>query len=190
MRRSKNASRSHLGMLVALTVLVGCTSTSPGPATYSMEVESVRVDPETSSPVLLLKERTGLHRRLPIWIGHYEAQSIALGMEDIELPRPNTHDLIRNLLETIRGKVLRVVITELRDNTYYALLEIESGGKQLSIDSRPSDAVAVAVRTGAPVFATEEVLDAAGRVPGRDEPAMEIRLPTGKSLVGPQSVQH
>ncbi len=104
MRRSKNASRSHLGMLVALTVLVGCTSTSPGPATYSMEVESVRVDPETSSPVLLLKERTGLHRRLPIWIGHYEARSIALGMEDIEIPRPNTHDLIRNLLETIRGR--------------------------------------------------------------------------------------
>ena len=188
MRRLKNASRSHLRILATLSVLVGCTSTSLGPATFSMEIEGVRVDPETS--LLLLKERNGLHRRLPIWIGEYEAQSIALGMNDIEIPRPNSHDLIRNLLETIRGKVLRVVITELRDNTYYALLEIESGGKQLLIDSRPSDAVAVAVRTGAPLFATGEVLDAAGRVPGNDEPAMEIRLPTGKSLGAQRSVQH
>jgi bifunctional DNase/RNase len=176
-----NASRSHPEILAVFLLLVGCTSTSPGPATYAMKVESVRLDPQTSSPILLLEEETGLHRRLPIWIGIYEAQSIALGIEDVQVSRPNTHDLIQNLLKTIRGKVLRVVITELRDNTYYALLEIESGGRRIAIDSRPSDAIAVAVRTGAPVFATEEVLSAAG-LRSDDDPAMEIYLPTANSV--------
>ena len=189
MRRWTCASRSCLGIGVVLLYLAGCTSTSSGPVTYPMEVESVRVDPRTSSPVLLLKERSGLRRRLPIWIGPYEARSIALGMEAIRLPRPNTHDLIRNLLETIRGKVLRVVITELRENTYYALLEIETGGRKVAIDSRPSDAVAVAVRTGAPVFATEEVLAAAGRRP-EGEPAMEIRFPAAEADPDAQLLLH
>jgi bifunctional DNase/RNase len=97
-------------------------------------------------------------------------------MEKTEASRPNTHDLIQNILDGLNGKVARIIITELRQNTYYAVVEIEVNGKTVSIDSRPSDAVAVAVRTGAPVFATRDVLEAAGRR-SEDEPAMEIRWP-------------
>jgi bifunctional DNase/RNase len=141
-----------------------------------MHVDGVRMDPRTSSPVVLLKEERGLRRRLPIWIGLYEAQSIAIGMEDVETPRPNTHDLILNILGGIEGKLHRVVITELRGNTYYAVLEIELDGRKVVVDSRPSDAIAVAVRAGAPVFASEEVLEAAGRR-ADDEKAVEIDWP-------------
>ncbi len=164
------------GLAGLLVGLVSCTFTSPPRNAFSVHVESVRMDPRTSSPVVLLKEEGGLRRRLPIWIGVYEAQSIAIGIENVETPRPNTHDLIQNILDGVRGKVHRVVITELRDNTYYAILEIDLNGKSVSVDSRPSDAIAVAIRTGAPLFATEAVLDAAGQ--GSDEPAIDIRWPS------------
>jgi hypothetical protein len=160
--------------------LVSCAATSPELGTYSMHVESVRVDPQTSSPVVLLREEAGMRRSLPIWIGVYEAQSIAMAMEKVESPRPNTHDLIQNLLDGIRGKLRRVVITELRDNTYYAALEIELNGNTVAIDSRPSDAIAIAVRTGAPVFATEQVLEAADQG-GGDAPPLEIRSPGSRA---------
>lgn len=153
--------RRGLGCAAAVLWLGGCTATSPRLDAYAMEVESVRLDPKTSSPVLLLKEDGGLHRSLPIWIGIYEAQSIAIGLDKVPAPRPNTHDLIQNILDGLQGTVHRVVITELRDNTYYARLEVSVGGRIVSIDSRPSDAVAVAVRTGAPVYATEDALRAA-----------------------------
>jgi hypothetical protein len=90
-----------------------------------MHVESVKLDPRTSTPVILLQEEEGARRRLPIWIGVYEAQSIAMGMEKITSPRPNAHDLMRNLVEKIDGRVARVLITELKEGVYYALLEIE-----------------------------------------------------------------
>jgi bifunctional DNase/RNase len=168
--------RASAGAVVVLLAVAGCTSTSPVSGAYSMRIDGVRVDPRTSSPVILLKEESGLRRRLPIWIGMYEAQSIALGMEEVETPRPNTHDLIQNILGGIRGELERVVITELRGNTYYAVLELEVDGSKVVVDSRPSDAIAVAVRVGAPVFATEAVLEAAGRR-ADDEPAVEIEWP-------------
>ena len=170
--------RCRASMLAIVTVLAaaGCTSTSPATGASPMLVDGVRMDPRTSSPVVLLKEESGLRRRLPIWIGLYEAQSIAIGMEDVDTPRPNTHDLIENILGGIQGKLHRIVITEIRGNTYYAVLEIELGGKTVVVDSRPSDAIAVAVRAGAPVFASEEVLESAGRRTD-DEPAVEIRWP-------------
>jgi bifunctional DNase/RNase len=168
--------RASVVAIATILAAAGCTSTSPRTGASSMKVDGVRMDPRTSSPVLLLKEESGLRRRLPIWIGLYEAQSIAIGMEAVETPRPNTHDLIGNILGGIQGELHRVVITELRGNTYYAVLEIELNGEKVVIDSRPSDAIAVAVRAGAPVFATEEVLEAAGRR-ADDEPAVEIRWP-------------
>jgi bifunctional DNase/RNase len=122
--------------------------------------------------VLLLKETHGARRELPIWIGMTEAQSIAMAMEEMVLPRPNTHDLIKNLLDGLHGDIRRVVITELRGHTYYAVIEIGLNGREVAIDSRPSDAIAVAIRTGAPLFATDSVL-----VPPVDEdqgPALDI----------------
>jgi bifunctional DNase/RNase len=181
--RGWRASAAAIGVFLAVAA---CTSTSPDTGAYSMQIDGVRMDPRTSSPVIVLKEESGLRRRLPIWIGLYEAQSIALGMEEMEAPRPNTHDLIQNILGGIQGKLERVVITELRGNTYYAVLEISVDGKTVVVDSRPSDAIAVAVRVGAPVFATETVLEAGGRR-SDDEPSVEIRWPIGKGDDGVRS---
>ena len=149
--------RSLLGPLAA-TLLACAASTSPDVAEHPVTVASVKMDPRTSTPVVLLEESGGKQRVLPIWIGRYEAESIALGMEKINVPRPNTHDLIVNLLEGIEARLSRVVITELKASTYYAVIDLEVGGRKVTIDSRPSDAIAVAIRTGTPLFATEKVL--------------------------------
>jgi len=150
---------SSLGAALILMGLSGCSVPSgAGVSAHSMHVESVKLDPRTSTPVILLEEESGARRRLPIWIGVYEAQSIAMGMEKIESPRPNSHDLMRNLVETINGRLARVVITELKEGVYYAVLELELNGRTLTVDSRPSDAIALAIRTGTRVYATEEVL--------------------------------
>ena len=124
-----------------------------------MRIDSVRFDPVTESPVLLLEEDAGAKRRLPIWIGPYEARSIAMEMEKLDSPRPNTHDLAVSILDSLGGQLERVVITELRGNTYFAILEIAIGGRTLAVDARPSDAIALALRTGTPVAATAELLE-------------------------------
>jgi bifunctional DNase/RNase len=139
--------------------LLACTSREGLPPNlHAVYVESLSVDQRTDTPVLLLKEQNGTGRELPIWIGMPEAQSIAMAMEDVPLPRPNTHDLIKNILSELRGDIQRVVITELRGHTYYAVIKMRVDGRVVVVDSRPSDAIAVAIRTGAPVFATDEVL--------------------------------
>jgi bifunctional DNase/RNase len=171
-RTSRGGGARTAALLVLLTA--GCT-TGPGPerAAFSVHVESVAIDPRTSSHVVLLQENEGARRRLPIWIGPFEAQSIALAMEHVEVPRPNTHDLIKNLIDGVRAQIERVVITELRDNTYYAVIEVALDGRRVSVDSRPSDAIAVAIRTGAPVFATGEVLGRSEE-PGEEGEALDI----------------
>jgi bifunctional DNase/RNase len=137
-----------------------------------MRLHGVELDPRTSSPVILLQEEQGAQRRLPIWIGAHEAHSITLALEKIPSPRPNSHDLIQNIVQGINASVSRVLITELRDGTYYALLELAMDGRRIRVDSRPSDAIAVATRSGAPVYATEEVLTQAG-IPNAEE-ALDI----------------
>jgi bifunctional DNase/RNase len=166
---------------LGLAVALGCNS-PPGAGTsaLAMNVRGVQLDPRTESPVVMLEEAQGEHRRLPIWIGPYEAQSIASGLARQEAPRPNTHDLIKSIFEGIEGTIERVVITELREGTYYAVIEAAVDGRQVSVDARPSDAIAVAVRIGAPVFASEAVLGQAASV-GESEPALEIGLPAGEA---------
>jgi hypothetical protein len=117
---------------------------------------------------LLLKEIYGV-RRLPIIIGSFEAQSIALEMESIKPPRPLTHDLLRNVIDNLGGNVVEVVIDELRDNTFYAKIKLEYSTMTNEIDSRPSDAIALGVRTGAPIFVAEEVMKAAAFVPTTED---------------------
>ena len=117
---------------------------------------------------LLLKEVYGV-RRLPIIIGSFEAQSIALEMEGIKPPRPLTHDLLKNVIENLGGNVTEVIIDELRDNTFYAKVKLEVSSMTNDIDSRPSDAIALAVRTGAPLFVAEEVMKIAAFIPNSDE---------------------
>jgi len=108
--------------------------------------------------ILLLKEVEG-NSTLPIWIGKPEADSIALALGGVMTPRPLTHDLVRNVLGGLKVKLTRVVITEILDNTYYALLYLADGKKEVQVDSRPSDAVAVALRLNAPIFVEEGIIE-------------------------------
>ncbi len=126
-----------------------------------MEVVGVRVELPTNTPILLLRERDG-NRYLPIWIGTPEATAIALALEGVETARPLTHDLMKTMLDTLGADIERVDVTSLDEGTFFADLVIESEGELLTISSRPSDAIALATRTGAPVFASRALLDEAG----------------------------
>jgi bifunctional DNase/RNase len=123
-----------------------------------MKVEGLLFDPRSSMYILLLKEIDG-EGTLPIWIGKPEADSIALALGGIMTPRPLTHDLIKNLLGSIKIKITRVVVTEILDNTYYALIYLSDGRREIPVDSRPSDAVAVALRVNAPIFVEEGIME-------------------------------
>lgn len=117
---------------------------------------------------LLLKEVFGV-RRLPIIIGQYEAQSIALEMEGIKPPRPLTHDLLKNVIDNLGATINEIIINELRENTFYAKIKLEMATLTNEIDSRPSDAIALAVRTGAPLYVAEEVMKIAAFVPSSED---------------------
>ncbi|MFN3480840.1 MAG: bifunctional nuclease family protein [Thermodesulfovibrionales bacterium] len=123
-----------------------------------MKVEGLLFDPRSSMYILLLKEIDG-DGTLPIWIGKPEADSIALALGGVMTPRPLTHDLIKNLLGSIKIRIVRVVVTEILDNTYYALIYLSDGKREIPVDSRPSDAVAVALRVNAPIFVEDGILE-------------------------------
>jgi uncharacterized protein len=123
-----------------------------------MKVEGLLFDPRSSMYILLLKEIDG-NDTLPIWIGKQEADSIALALGRVVTPRPLTHDLIKNIFSGLKVKVSRIVVTEIYDNTYYALMYLTDGKKEVPIDSRPSDAVAVALRVDAPIFVENGILE-------------------------------
>jgi uncharacterized protein len=127
-----------------------------------VRLRAVRVDLQSNTPVLLLQETEGLGRTLPIFIGAPEATAIAFALQGMDTPRPMTHDLIRDLLESLDADVVRVVVTELRSSTYYADILLRTDGREVPVSSRPSDAVAVAVRTGAPLFVADDLMDAEG----------------------------
>lgn len=126
-----------------------------------LELVGVRVELPHNQPIVLLKEQTG-ERYLPIWIGAVEATAIAFALQGVETARPLTHDLMRDLLDSLTVQVDRVVVTELRDGTFYAEVQMSQGGDGVVVSSRPSDAIALAVRTNTPIFADESVLDEAG----------------------------
>jgi uncharacterized protein len=134
-----------------------------------VEILGLSASPSTGGAyALLLKEVYGT-RRLPIIIGQFEAQSIALELEGIKPPRPLTHDLLKNIVDNFGGSVTEVIIDELRDNTFFAKIKLEVSSMTNDIDSRPSDAIALAVRTGAPLFVAEDVMKLAAFVPSSDE---------------------
>ncbi len=122
-----------------------------------MRVEGLLFDPRSNMYILLLKD-TDSSETLPIWIGKPEADAIALALGKVATPRPLTHDLVKNVMESLNVKVTRVVVTQILDNTYYALIYLTDGKTEMPVDSRPSDAVAVALRANAPIFVEEEVL--------------------------------
>ncbi len=134
-----------------------------------VRLRAVRVDLQSNTPVLLLQESEGLGRTLPIFIGAPEATAIAFALQGMDTPRPMTHDLIRDLLEALGSDVIRVVVTELQSSTYYAEIVLRQDGSEVPVSSRPSDAVAVAVRTGAPLFVADDLMDAEGIMLAVDE---------------------
>ncbi|APF20023.1 hypothetical protein Cabys_3275 [Caldithrix abyssi DSM 13497] len=123
---------------------------------------------QTQASGIILKEQDG-DRALPIVIGEYEAQAIALALENLKPPRPITHDLAANILETLGVEMEQVIITELKDNTYYAIIKLNYAGQLFEIDSRPSDAIALALRLGTPIFVDEMVMEQASYVPEEEE---------------------
>ncbi len=127
----------------------------------ALDVVGVRVELPSNQPIILLKEQEGT-RYLPIWIGASEATAIATAMEGVRPPRPLTHDLMRSVIDAVGALAVRVAITEMRDAVFYADLSLDVSGKEVHVSSRPSDAIALAVRTGTPVFAAPDVLDEAG----------------------------
>jgi len=122
-----------------------------------MKIRGLMMDPVTNMPIVILKD-VGSDTVLPIWVGVYEANAIALEIEKVTTPRPMTHDLIKNVLTGLDTQVHKVVVTELREDTFYAVIWLDRGGQAISIDSRPSDALALALRVDCPIFVEDEVL--------------------------------
>jgi bifunctional DNase/RNase len=123
-----------------------------------MKVEGLLFDPRSNMYIMLLKEING-NGTLPIWIGKPEADSIALALGKVETPRPLTHDLIKNITDSLKFRITKIIVTEIQDNTYYALVCLNDGKKETFVDSRPSDAVAVALRANAPIFVEDSILE-------------------------------
>lgn len=133
-----------------------------------MIIEAIRINVVTEQHVVILREADG-QRIVPIWIDPYQAQSIAMEMHGTEMTRPMTHDLLRNIIGEMGGRVARIIVNDLRDGTFYALIDIETPSGVLSVDARPSDAIALGVRVQAPVYVQEIVLDQAGVSIGEQE---------------------
>jgi bifunctional DNase/RNase len=148
-------------------------ATVPGEPMIRMSLAGVRVELPTNQPIVLLKEDEG-ERYLPIWIGAAEAAAIAFALQGVVTPRPMTHDLMKNLLDEVGAQVQRIEITELREGTYFANINMRMNGNAYEISARPSDAIALAVRVEAPIFADEEVLtDASILIPSDEEDEVE-----------------
>jgi len=132
-----------------------------------VKVESIQVSLMTEHRVILLRE-VDAERLLPIWIGPYEAEAIAIRLREVEIPRPLTHDLLTNVIAELGGKVYCITVSDLRNDTFYARITVDLNGRRLEIDSRPSDAIALAVRVDVPIFVEEKVMAEAGIIPETD----------------------
>ena len=128
-----------------------------------MKVEGLTLDPLTNMPIIILKDLLS-DKALPIWVGYFEANAIALEIEKINTPRPMTHDLLRSMITSLRAKVKHVLINDLKDNTFFAVISVIQNGSDMTIDSRPSDAIALALRTKSPIFVEDKVIEAAKKL--------------------------
>ena len=140
-----------------------------------MSIKGLMVDPITNMPIVILKDKLG-ERVLSIWVGIFEANAIALQIENIATPRPMTHDLLRNVISDLDGSVDRVVVGDLKDNTFYAIIHLTVRGERVAVDARPSDAIALALRTRSPILVEETVIDNAKTVDFTSERADSDRL--------------
>lgn len=137
-----------------------------------MKVRGLTLDPLSNMALVILRDLEG-NKALPIWVGIPEANAIALEIEQVPTPRPMTHDLIKNILEGINASVTRIVVNDLRESTFYATIHLSVQGREYHIDSRPSDAIAVALRVKAPIYVTLEVIERAGSIDAATQNATE-----------------
>jgi bifunctional DNase/RNase len=148
-----------------------------------VKIESIRVSLMSQYRVVILKDLAS-NRYLPIWIGPYEADAITIHLQEVQVPRPLTHDLIVKLIEELDARVDHVYVSDLSNETFFARLILKVGDKELSIDSRPSDAVAVAVRADCPIFVADEVMERAGVVPEEEGALPDEDLGAFKDFIG------
>lgn len=139
-----------------------------------MKIKGLMIDPVSDMPIIVLRKPDG-DAVLPIWVGMFEANAIAMQLEKVIPPRPQTHDLLCSIIETLHARIQRVVITDLRDSTYFALLYLERNGEIFKIDARPSDAMVLALRANAPILVEESVLEASGEEGGESDEAERLR---------------
>jgi bifunctional DNase/RNase len=123
-----------------------------------MTIKGLMVDPITNMPIIILRDKDG-QRVLPIWVGVFEANAIALQMENVTTPRPMTHDLLKNVISDLKADIQKIVVSDLKENTFYALIYLLVNGEPVAIDARPSDAIALALRARAPIFVEDAVID-------------------------------
>jgi hypothetical protein len=138
-----------------------------------MNIKGLMIDPITNMPIIILRDEEG-QRILPIWVGVFEANAIALQIENVQTPRPMTHDLLKNIIDDLSAQVERIVVTELKENTFYALIHLRRNGHSIEVDARPSDAIALALRTRSPIFVEEAVIQNARSVENSRESSMDV----------------
>jgi uncharacterized protein len=138
-----------------------------------MNIKGLMIDPITNMPIIILRDQEG-QRILPIWVGVFEANAIALQIENVQTPRPMTHDLLKNIIDDLSASVERIVVTELKENTFYALIHLRRNGHSIEVDARPSDAIALALRTQSPIFVEEAVIDHARSVENSRDASMDV----------------
>ena len=129
-----------------------------------MTIKGLTVDRATNMPIILLRDKDG-DRVLPIWVGGAEANAIAMQIENVSVPRPMTHDLLKNVIQDLHGDIKKIVVYDLKENTFYAMIYVSANGEVVAIDSRPSDAIALALRVKAPIFVEEEIITKAKTSP-------------------------
>jgi bifunctional DNase/RNase len=158
-----------------------------GPMQIEMTIKGLMVDPITNMPIVILRDKEG-QKVLPIWVGIFEANAIALQIENISTPRPMTHDLLRNVIEDLKASVQKIVVCDLQENTFYALIYLSVHGETVAIDARPSDAIALALRTQAPIFVEDDVIDHAKTVDISGEQADSERLQKWLESLDPEDL--
>lgn len=152
-----------------------------------MHIKGLMVDPITNMPIVILRDRDG-QKVLPIWVGVFEANAIALQIENIQTPRPMTHDLLRNVIQDLQATVEKVVVCDLKENTFFALIHLRTAAGPVAIDARPSDAIALALRARAPILVEESVIDHARSVDVNTEQADQQRLQQWLESLDPEDL--
>ena len=152
-----------------------------------MSIKGLMVDPITNMPIVILKDKLG-ERVLSIWVGIFEANAIALQIENVATPRPMTHDLLRNIITDLDGSVDRIVVSDLKDNTFFAIIHLTVRGERIAVDARPSDAIALALRTRSPILVDETVIVNAKTVDFTAEPGDNARLQKWLESLDPEEL--